>query len=452
MKVEKRDGRIQAFNFDKIAIAVSKVFASKSVQKPVPDKLLDKLKEFFEKLSEKKDDNYAMPIEEIQDVIRNFLIKNNQYEAAESFILYRKKREEIREKKSKLTKDIAQKLNGTNIENQNANLDEASFGGRMGEANRVVTKDFALKNLMSKRAKENHENNRIYTHDLDSYAVGMHNCLSVPFDDLLANGFTTRQTDVRPANSVSTACQLVAVIFQIQSLQQFGGVSATHIDWTMVPYIRKSFYKHFNDGLKYCEGLDIDYVLTNVQDISIEDSSYKKYPKAYDYAIAMTKKECMQGVEGLSHNLNTLQSRSGNQLPFTSINYGTCTLPEGRMFTKAILETSLRGLGKFGRTSIFPCQIFQYAKYINGKPGTPNYDLYQLALKSTAHRLYPNYANQEWSVNETAIKADRQVRTKVLSELTEEERAKLIARIEADPSLGERLGLTVVEETDVDKL
>ena len=262
MKVEKRDGRIQAFNFDKIVIAVSKVFASKSVQKPVPDKLLDKLKEFFEKLSEKKDDNYAMPIEEIQDVIRNFLIKNNQYEAAESFILYRKKREEIREKKSKLTKDIAQKLNGTNIENQNANLDEASFGGRMGEATRVVTKDFALKNLMSKKAKENHENNRIYTHDLDSYAVGMHNCLSIPFDDLLKNGFNTRQTDVRPANSVNTACQLVAVIFQIQSLQQFGGVSATHIDWTMVPYVRKSFYKHFNEGLKYCEGLSDQEIAT----------------------------------------------------------------------------------------------------------------------------------------------------------------------------------------------
>ena len=141
-----------------------------------------------------------------------------------------------------------------------------------------------------------------------------------------------------------------------------------------------------------------------------------------------------------------------NQLPFTSINYGTCTLPEGRMFTKAILETSLRGLGKFGRTSIFPCQIFQYAKDINGKPGTPNYDLYQLALKSTAHRLYPNYANQEWSVNESAIKTDRQVREKVLSELTEDERTKLIAIIEADPSLGERLGLTIVEENDVDKL
>ena len=258
MKVEKRDGRIQNFQFDKIANAVSKVFASKSVQKPVPEKILNSLKEYFEKLSAKmdsKDPDYAVPIEEIQDVIRDTLIKQNQYEAAESFILYRKKREDIRERKTKMSKEITKKLNGTNIENQNANLDEASFGGRMGEATRVVTKDFALKNLMSKKAKENHENNRIYTHDLDSYAVGMHNCLSIPFDDLLKTGFNTRQTDVRPANSVNTACQLVAVIFQIQSLQQFGGVSATHIDWTMVPYVRKSFYKHFNEGLKYCEGL-----------------------------------------------------------------------------------------------------------------------------------------------------------------------------------------------------
>ena len=136
----------------------------------------------------------------------------------------------------------------------------------------------------------------------------------------------------------------------------------------------------------------------------------------------------------------------GNQLPFTSINYGTCTLPEGRMFTKAILETSLKGLGKFGRTAIFPCQIFQYAKDINGKLGTPNYDLYQLALKSTARRLYPNYANQDWFTDINAIKTDRDFRKKVLSELSDSDYQKLIDRIEADPALGERLGLIVVDE------
>lgn len=146
---------------------------------------------------------------------------------------------------------------------------------------------------------------------MDSYAVGMHNCLTVPFDDLLANGFNTRQTDVRPANSINTAFQLVAVIFQLQSLQQFGGVSASHLDWTMVPYVRKSFYKHYKDGVKYLEERELDYSFHNA--LSIDENDYKVYsPKAYEYAMDMTIKETQQAVEGMFHNLNTLQSRSGN--------------------------------------------------------------------------------------------------------------------------------------------
>lgn len=254
---------------------------------------------------------------------------------------------------------------------------------------------------MSKMARENHLNNEIYIHDLDAYAVGMHNCLSVPFDDLLAKGFNTRQTDVRPANSINTAFQLVAVLFQLQSLQQFGGVAATHLDWTMVPYVRKSFYKHFKDGLNWVEQelFYIDLTTDEIINTSIEDPMYKKAENAYDYAIAMTKRELQQAVEGMYHNLNTLQSRSGNQLPFTSINYGTCTLPEGRMVTKALLEGSIKGVGKFHKTPIFPCGIFQVMKGVNKEPDSPNYDLYRLALESTAKRLYPNYANVDWSGN-----------------------------------------------------
>lgn len=229
----------------------------------------------------------------------------------------------------------------------------------------------------------------------------MHNCLTIPFDKLLKEGFKTRQTDVRPANSLNTAMQLVAVIFQLQSLQQFGGVSASHLDWTMVPYVRKSFYKHYGDGLKHIQEIDAvcNMEKDDAENISIEDKRYRFYPRVYKYALEMTTKECYQAVEGMYHNLNTLQSRSGNQLPFTSINYGTCTEPEGRMVTKAILDLSIKGLGKFGRTSIFPCGIFQYMKGVNDKPGTPNYDLKQLALKSTSKRLYPNYANVDWSGN-----------------------------------------------------
>ena len=408
MKVEKRDGTIQPFKFEKIEAAVTKVFESKPICEPVPDAFIEQLREYFNTLVTKqdaKDPNYAMPIEEIQDIIRNFLIKKNKIKAAESFILYRKKREEVRDGKSWLTKEIFRKLKGDDVENQNANLDEASFGGRIGEATRVVTKDFALKYIVSKMARDNHNNNMIYIHDLDSYAVGMHNCLTIPFDKLLKDGFAVRQTDVRHANSINTAMQLVAVIFQVQSLQQFGGVSASHLDWTMVPYVRKSFNKHYLDGLQYVEdqsGMINTYknpTAHSIEEISIEDGWYKLYPKAYKYAMDMTIKECHQAVEGMYHNLNTLQSRSGNQLPFTSINYGTCTLPEGRMVIKALLEVSIEGLGKFGRTSIFPCGIFQYMKGVNDKPGTPNYDMKLLALKSTSKRLYPNYANVDWSGN-----------------------------------------------------
>ena len=134
--------------------------------------------------------------------------------------------------------------------------------------------------------------------------------------------------------------------------------------------------------------------------ISIKDTIAYDNKDAYKYAMDKTEKEVYQAVEGLYHNLNTLQSRSGNQLPFTSINYGTCTEPEGRMVTKALLEVSINGIGKLHKTSIFPCGIFQCMKGVNRKPGEPNYDLFRLALKSTAQRLYPNYANVDWSGNE----------------------------------------------------
>lgn len=398
MKVLKRDGKIDVYNFEKIKRAVESAY--NSVNATMDEKFLQQLSDHFQKLiNKRKNPEEPISIEEIQDEIEKFLVMKNKTNVVKHFMRYREDRNRHREMKSKLMKGIASKLQAKNISNQNANVDESSFGGRMGEATRVVTKEYALYNCMSKMARENHLNNEIYIHDLDSYAVGMHNCLTVPFDDVLSKGFKTRNTDVRPANSINTAMQLVAVVFQLQSLQQFGGVSASHLDWTMVPYVRKSFYKHFKDGLKYCEDETIVFNLDNVENVSIEDDVYKCHGKAYKYAMDMTLKEAHQAVEGMYHNLNTLQSRSGNQLPFTSINYGTCTLIEGRMIIKELLEVSMEGLGANGVTSIFPCGIFQCMKGVNRKPGEPNYDLFRLALKSTTLRIYPNYANVDWSGN-----------------------------------------------------
>lgn len=395
MNVIKRDGRLVEFNKNKIRNAVLKAF--NDVDGQVTSYAKNKSKEISNHI-ESLEKN--MTVEEIQDLVEEKLMISNRKDVARKYIIYRNNRSAIREKNTQLMKEISEKLNANNVQNQNANVDEKSFGGRVGEASDAVLKKYALDNCMSEMARDNHLNNEIYIHDLNSYAVGCHNCLSIPFDKLLAEGFNTRQTDVRPAQSVSTAFQLVAVIFQLQSLQQFGGVSATHIDWTMVPYVRKSFYKHFIDGWKYLYDEEFiapkDFERTQV---SIESIDYTYYQKPYKYAKEKTEKEVYQAVEGLYHNLNTLQSRSGNQLPFTSINYGTCTEPEGRMITKALLDVSINGIGKLHKTSIFPCGIFQCMKGVNRKPGEPNYDLFRLALKSTAQRLYPNYANVDWSGN-----------------------------------------------------
>ena len=410
MKVVKRDGREVEFDKQKIVDAILKSFdalGEKDTQYAInkAKEIANYVKGFIEGC-----DRECLGVETIQDLVEEKLMKSNRKDVAKHYILYRDQRTRERERKSQLIQDIGEKITASNVQNQNANVDEHSFGGRMGEANSVVMKKYALDYCMSDMARNNHLNNEIYEHDLDHFVVGDHNCLTVPFDKLLATGFNTRQTDVRPAQSVNTAFQLVAVIFQLQSLQQFGGVSASHIDWTMVPYVRKSFYKHYADGAMFIENKDGRWLQEHIYDYindpecfvdeqSIESKHWKSEPKIYEYAIEMTKKETYQAVEGMYHNLNTLQSRSGNQLPFTSINYGTCTLPEGRMVTKAILDVSIEGIGALHKTSIFPCGIFQYMKGVNDKPGTPNYDLKKLAIKSTAKRLYPNYVNVDWSVN-----------------------------------------------------
>ena len=394
--IKKRDGRVVEFNKNKIVNAILKAF--QQVDGDISNYALDKANNIANFIENETDQE--LTVEEIQDLVENGLMSTKRKDVARAYIRYRQERSREREWNTKMMDKVAVKLAASDVQNQNANVDEYSFGGHRGEADSVIFKQYALDNLISKMARNNHLNNEIYIHDLDAYILGMHNCLTVPFDDLLATGFNTRQTDVRPANSINTAFQLVAVLFQLQSLQQFGGVSASHLDWTMVPYVRKSFRKHYIDGLKYIENFnDEDYFNHIPENAGIEDAEYKSRPKAYRYALDMTEKETKQAVEGMYHNLNTLQSRSGNQLPFTSINYGTCTLPEGRMVIKALLEGSIKGVGKLHKTAIFPCGIFQYMKGVNDKPGTPNYDLYRLALESTAKRLYPNYANVDWSGN-----------------------------------------------------
>ena len=410
INIIKRNGSIVEFDKQRIINAINKANKDVNFTEEIPAyayEIADLVYEVALQFDE------PLTVEQIQELVEDYLTDYDRL-VAKAYIKYRYKRGVMRACSDEFIRSISEKLQAKNVQNQNANVDEHSFGGRVGEASDEMMKQYALDFCMSDMARNNHLNNEIYIHDLSAYAVGMHNCLSIPFDKLLAEGFNTRQTDVRPANSINTAFQLVAVIFQLQSLMQFGGVSATHLDWTMVPYVRKSFWKHFKDGLKWFGEDNENHYFLNIDISKMPIEPYHnltvdedvlplvqtaKVTKAYKYAMEMTERELQQAVEGMYHNLNTLQSRSGNQLPFTSINYGTCTLPEGRMVTKALLEGSIKGVGKFHKTPIFPCGIFQCMKGVNREPGDPNYDLFRLALESTAKRIYPNYANVDWSGN-----------------------------------------------------
>ena len=475
MVVHKRDGNTEDFDASKLLRAIKKANA-KSPEKEEEaklEKVATSATSFIKSL--KKD---VIDVEEIHKAIENALMKNNCFEVARQYMNYRRERDLKRFKKLPIVGVMESKLfvkKSEGGEHQNANLDEFSFGGKKGEMDSAFLKEHALNYYISPKFAKNHLQNRVYIHDLDSYILGMHNCLSVPMDELLSNDVYTRQTIIRPAGSINTAMQLIAVYFQLQSLQQFGGVAATHVDWTLVPYVRKSFMKHYIvaylKSTDEFEKLDLpalmfkDYKDDNgvwhneLEDwidfkkddylkrlsLSKEDFTFdnKKLNKTLrQQAIFDTIQETKQAAEGMIHNLNSLQSRSGNQLPFSSINYGTCTLEEGRIVTRAILSATIKGTGN-GQTSIFPCQIFQKMKGVNDK-GSPNYDLYKYAIRCTAKRMYPNYVNCDWSQDQDWN--DAEYKNRFLSSLTEEQQQRLIDRIQKDPKLGDILGIDLVDE------
>ena len=430
IQVRKRDGHLVEFDLSKIKNAILKDLIAIGHEGDNEATAQRFANEVFREIDARVlPKTNILEIEHIQDMVVDVLAHAGETRAVIAYCEYRYQHKLEREQRVK--KAYEDKLMAKNVVNQNANIDEYSGGGRSGEAANVYEKQYALDHCMSDLARRNHENNEVYIHDLNKYAIGFHNCLSVPFDDLLSKGFHTRQGDVRPAGSLNTAMQLVAVIFQLQSLDQFGGVSATHLDWTMVPFFRKSFLKHYisawvrdQDEFAVTDCLSL-YDQTYADQVGVVRSTYDQWidgmkghffektgltkddftlankakldKRYYNSALCDTLNELRQAVEAMYHNLNTLQSRSGDQLPFTSINYGTCTLEEGRLVTRALLLGSLEGIGFHHNTPIFPCGIFQYMKGVNDKPGTPNYDLKQLAMRSTSQRLYPNSANVDWS-------------------------------------------------------
>jgi ribonucleoside-triphosphate reductase len=393
MEVTKRDGRKVEFNRTKITDAIIKAMerTDNGINREIALSISNKIAHTIEDSNIKK-----ISVESIQDIVEDKLMASSRKDVAKEYITYRQERTRVRNLNKELYQKTHDIISCSNIDNNNANIDQYSFSGRENRVGSELHKQYAKDNLLTESVKKAFEDGYIYIHDFDKYAIGSHNCLFADVGKLLKEGFSTRNGDVRGANSIATAFQLIAVIFQIQSQVQFGGVASAHIDYDIAPYVKKSFVKHYKDGMKYISHYTdelIQETINNGFDISLNSENAKAYESVYQYAYDMTYREGMQGAQALYHNLNTLESRAGAQVPFTSINYGRDTSKEGQLVTEWLLKASIDGIGKVHKTSIFPIAIFQYKKGINDKEGTPNYYLKKLAIQSMTKRFYPNWVN-----------------------------------------------------------
>ena len=483
LSVKKRNGDVEPWDISNIVKVIKK--AAKTSKEEITDEDYVKLGAYVSKKVKNRGYEGPVDVEDIQNAVEESLMKYNFYETEKVFHDYRKNREKIRFRKNATVREMQEKLNATNVINSNANLDERSYGGRKGEMASTFLKEDAIDFRMDENEAKSHKTFERYKHDVDSYSLGMPNCLQLPCDKMFKYGVYTRQVFLRGARSINAQHQLGAVYIQLQSLQQFGGVSYGHWDWSSVPYFRMSFQKnYFMAYLKTLpefldlnleqmmfddreEIVDITYVVNGEiktmkqvvwvnrleewiedrlerfnEETGLKDEDFfldnkeNLDPVFYQSAKLDTINQTKQAVESLLHNLNSLQSRSGNQLPFSSINYGTCTLPEGRIVIKAILDCTIKGTG-MGQTSIFPCQIFQLKDGVNVNEGDPNFDLFYRAVQSSAKRMYPNYANCDWSVDVAGFNRSQNIKQKVLTELSAEQfRALSKVPLEIQKQLG----------------
>ena len=393
MHVIKRDGTRVLFNPNKIVNAINKAMISAygSVYES------DTAEEIADLIGSRGVD---MSVEQIQDLVEGYLMKSEYPEVAKAYILYRDQRSKERMRQSKLLKAVMRRTEATAVENSNANVDEKSFSGREKEASSDIQKMIALDYTLSSEVAQAHKDMLLYQHDNEKTNIGEHNCLFVDFKKIFNDGFVTRNGDVRPPSKYDTACQQYAVIFQCQSQVQFGGVGTVHADYDLAPFVAKSFYKHMRNYFTDVEGLtkeDAEAVLKLKYSPVIIDNDKIKDTVAYKFAMRQLEREGIQASEALYHNLNTLESRAGSQVPFTSINFGRDTSTEGRFVSEKMLKASLAGVGKHHLTPIFPISIFQYKQGCNANPGDPNYDLKQLAIESLSKRIYPNFVNCDYS-------------------------------------------------------
>ena len=406
MRIKKRDARVEDFSSSKLIKAISKCFAE------VHNTNQALVYEIANSVQSKISDNTA--VETIQDLVEQELVKRGMYDEAKAYIIYRHDRAKARDANTQLTKifDDINKIESSELDlkRENANIDANTSMGTMLKIGTEASKDYNLKYLIKPKFAMQHENGDLHVHDLDFYSITM-NCLFIPLAKLLKSGFNTGHGTVREPQSVKTAANLACIVLQSNQNEMFGGQAFPTFDYDLAPYVGKSFINHLKECLNdYYDVSDFDSVL----DHQITDKIYQKnktilndtskselrgllpnvspevFEKMYNRALVKTDKETYQAMEALIHNFNTMHSRAGAQTPFSSINYGTDTSEEGRMIVKNVLLATDKGLGR-SETPIFPVQIFKLKRSVNTRPDSKNYDLFKLAIKTSAKRLFPNF-------------------------------------------------------------
>lgn len=496
--VVKRNGKKVDFDGSKIAVAIKKGFDSvvtddekkyneKDIQK-IYQKVIKRIdKEFVSKDIDK------IKIEEIQDLIEEELKKNNYDDVYESFSEYRERRAASRQafsdekKMHKFLKSLEslglKSASEENSKRENANIDGNSAMGTMLQYGSTVSKEFAKAYLMKKKFAEAHDAGDIHIHDMDFLAMGTTTCMQIDLNKLFKNGFSTGHGHLRPPKDIMSYGALAAIAIQSNQNDQHGGQSIPAFDYYMAPGVLMTFKKQFKQSIyelldftDFISFVNMDKVakevdkLTSIEfDMNIFENIYKDsrevkriFEKAYDTALAKTDRTTYQAMEAFVHNLNTMHSRAGAQVPFSSINFGTDTSPEGRMVIKNYLLSVDAGLGK-GETPIFPISIFKVKEGVNYNKEDPNYDLFKLSCKVSAKRLFPNFSFIDSPFNKQYYKEGdfttevgyMGCRTRVLGNVVDPNKAVTPGRGNLSfttinlPRLGIKHGIITNEKTDL---
>lgn len=460
--VIKRNGKKVDFNGTKIALAIKKGFDSINEQDEETGKYKYDSKDITRVYNDviktiEKEYKDKIKIEEIQDLIENSLEKKGYKEVHDSFAEYRERRAQSREmfiddkRMHKFLKTIEglglKSASEDDAKRENANVDGDTAMGTMLQYGSTVSKEFAKAYLMKKKFADAHDNGEIHIHDMDFLAMGTTTCMQIELDRLFKKGFSTGHGYLRPPKDISSFSALAAIAIQANQNDQHGGQSIPAFDYFMASGVLLTFKKQFKQQLN--DFLDLEGLLSHISmdrvareidklesiNFSIEifapiykesDQIKRLFEKAYEKAIAKTDRITYQAMEAFVHNLNTMHSRAGAQVPFSSINFGTDISPEGRMVSKNFLKATDSGLGK-GETPIFPVSIFKVKEGVNFNPEDPNYDIFKLSCEVSAKRLFPNFSFLDAPFNKAFYKpGDYRTevgymgcRTRVMSDVTD---------------------------------